>query len=238
LGEISQWQLIKKGAEAWLYLANWHGRKVVIKKRLPKHYRTPELDERIRIYRTVHEPQLMHEAKKAGVPTPIIYLVDIKEAMIVMEFIEGDQVKKLLGLVSQEERDRLCYDIGELIGKLHKNGIIHGDLTTSNMIRDADGKIFFIDFGLGEKLNEVEAKGVDLHLMKRALQSTHFKFADECFNAVVRGYSSILDHATVKDVLEKIREIERRGRYIIERKWSREPSCGSEEVRKGFKHLK
>ncbi|MCK4483145.1 Kae1-associated serine/threonine protein kinase, partial [Candidatus Bathyarchaeota archaeon] len=80
------------------------------------------------------------------------------------------------------------------------------------------GKIFFVDFGLGEKSKELEARGVDLHLMKRALQSTHFRFVEECFNAVIEGYSKVLGSETGKNVLDKIREIERRGRYIAERK--------------------
>ncbi|MCK4434537.1 Kae1-associated serine/threonine protein kinase, partial [Candidatus Bathyarchaeota archaeon] len=120
--------------------------------------------------------------------------------------------------VSKSERQRLCFKIGELIGKLHKYGIIHGDLTTSNMILNPEGKIFFVDFGLGEKSKELEVRGVDLHLMKRALQSTHFRFAEEYFNAVIEGYSKVLGSETVKNVLEKIGEIEKRGRYIAERK--------------------
>jgi TP53 regulating kinase-like protein len=210
--------LIKKGAEASLYLADWHGKKVIMKKRLPKKYRLSELDKQIRTYRTIHEPQLMHEAKKAGVPTPTIFLVDVKGATIIMEFIEGEQVKQLLGNVSKRKRQRLCVKIGKLIGRLHKHGIIHGDLTTSNMIQNSEGKIFFVDFGLGEKTEELEARGVDLHLVKRALQSIHFEFAEECFRAVMEGYFRVLDAETVKNVLDKIREIERRGRYIAERK--------------------
>lgn len=218
MGKVKQTLLIKKGAEANLYLADWHGRKVIMKKRLPKKYRLSELDEQIRTYRTIHEPQLMHEAKKAGVPTPTIFLVDKKNAIIIMEFIEGKQVKKLLTEASKSEREYLCIEIGELIGKLHKSGIIHGDLTTSNMIQNFEGKIFFVDFGLGEKTDELEARGVDMHLMKRALQSTHFRFAEECFNAVIKGYSKFFGTEFVKKVLDKIREIERRGRYIAERK--------------------
>jgi TP53 regulating kinase-like protein len=218
LGEISQPRLIKRGAEACLYLADWHGRKVIMKRRLPKKYRVLALDEQIRAYRTIHEPQLMHEAKKAGVPTPTIYLVDAKNATIIMEYIEGEQVKQLLAKVSDGERQNLCRKIGELIGKLHRYGIVHGDLTTSNMIQTSEGKIFFVDFGLGEKTKELEARGVDLHLMKRALQSTHFQFAEKCFNAVIEGYASVLGAEEVKNVLDKIREIERRGRYIAERR--------------------
>jgi len=210
--------LIKKGAEASLYLTDWHGRKVIMKKRLPKKYRPSKLDEHIRTYRTIHEPQLMHEAKKAGVPTPTIFLVDLKNATIIMEFIEGKQVKQLLSEVTKSERQSLCLKIGELIGRLHEYGIIHGDLTTSNMILDFEGKIFFVDFGLGEKTKELEARGVDLHLMKRALQSTHFRFTEECFDAVIRGYSKVLGAEIVKNILDKIKEIERRGRYVAERK--------------------
>jgi TP53 regulating kinase-like protein len=210
--------LIKKGAEASLYLTDWHERKVIMKKRLPKKYRPSRLDEHIRAYRTIHEPQLIHEAKKAGVPTPTVFLVDLKNATVIMEFIEGKQVKQLLNEVTTSERQQLCLKIGELIGMLHENGIIHGDLTTSNMILDSEGKIFFVDFGLGEKTKELEARGVDLHLMKRALQSTHFRFTEECFDAVIRGYSKVLGAEIVKDILVKIKEIERRGRYIAERK--------------------
>jgi TP53 regulating kinase-like protein len=211
-------KLIKKGAEASLYLAEWHGRKVVLKKRLPKKYRPPILDEQIRTYRTIHEPQLMHEAKKVGVPTPTIFFINTEKDTITMKFIEGQQVKHLLGEASADRRQELCFEIGKLIGKLHKHGIIHGDLTTSNMILSPKGKIFFIDFGLGEKTMELEAMGVDLHLMKRALQSGHFQFAEECFKAVVKGYSEVLGVKTAKNVLDKIKEIERRGRYVAERK--------------------
>lgn len=218
MGEMKQPLLIKKGAEASLYLASWHGRKVIMKKRLPKKYRLSKLDEQIKTYRTIHEPQLIHEAKKAGVPSPTIFLVNVKDATIIMEFIEGRQVKQLLNKASKSERQILCLRIGELIGRLHRYGIIHGDLTTSNMILSSEGKIFFVDFGLGEKSKELEARGVDLHLMKRALQSTHFRFVEECFNAVIEGYSKVLGSETGKNVLDKIREIERRGRYIAGRK--------------------
>jgi TP53 regulating kinase-like protein len=86
------------------------------------------------------------------------------------------------------------------------------------MILSPDGRIFFVDFGLGEKTAELEARGVDLHLMKRALQSTHFQFAKQCFESVIRGYTDVLGVEASKNVLDKIREIERRGRYVAERK--------------------
>jgi len=209
--------LIKRGAEASIYLEDWRNRKVILKRRHPKNYRIPEIDRIIRIQRTKHEPQMIHKAKEAGVPTPIIFMVDLEEATIIMEFVEGRQVKQILNNLPSEERINLCYQIGRLIGKLHKSGIIHGDLTTSNMILTPYGNIVFIDFGLSEQSLELEDRGVDLHLMKRALASTHYKYAEECFNAIMKGYEEIMGVEVTKEVLNKIREIEKRGRYVTGR---------------------
>ncbi len=218
MDKITEPVLLKKGAEASLFFSQWHGRRVITKVRIPKRYRPEALDRQIRSYRTVHEPQLMHEAKAAGVPTPLVYLVNVPDASIIMEFIEGTQVKQYLNKASKVKRKNLCKKIGELVGKLHKEGLIHGDLTTSNMILSPEGNIFFVDFGLGEKNIELEAKGVDLHLLKRALQSTHYMFWEECYQAVLLGYSSVLSDDLAEKVYEKIREIERRGRYVEERR--------------------
>ncbi len=210
--------LIKKGAEASLYLADWHGRKAIIKVRVPKRYRPPALDEQIRSYRTAHEPQLIHEAKVAGVSTPLIYMVNVPQATIFMEYVEGQQVKQVLNQLNLQKQHALCKKIGSSIGKLHLQGIIHGDLTTSNMILTSEDKVFFIDFGLGEKNVELEAKGVDLHLMKRALQSTHFEFWERCYKAVLSGYAQSVGEEVAAKVYEKTLEIERRGRYVEERR--------------------
>jgi len=209
--------LIKKGAEASLYLQNWHNRKVIMKKRLSKKYRIQELDRTIQAQRTKRESQIMHKAKEAGVPNPIVYFVDLLNSTIVMEFIEGKQVKQVLNDLPSNERIKICKHIGELVGKLHVAGIMHGDLTTSNMILTLKDDIVFIDFGLSEQTWEVEARGVDLHLMKRAIMSTHFMHADECFKAVIDGYEKVLGKKATAEVLDKITEIERRGRYITER---------------------
>ena len=218
MDSVTPGMLLKKGAEASLYLVDWHERKVIVKVRVPKKYRAKELDEQIRNYRTVHEAQLMHEAKAAGVSTPLIYMVNVPESSITMEYIEGTQVKQLINIVAKAERHDLCLKIGEFIARLHKHGLIHGDLTTSNIILSTNGQVFFVDFGLGEKNIELEAKGVDLHLLKRALQSTHYPFWEECLQSVLCGYTSVLGVELAEKVYEKIREIERRGRYVEERK--------------------
>ncbi len=217
IDKIDSAKLLKKGAEASLFVAAWYGRKAIFKVRVPKRYRPPKLDAQIRIYRTVHEPQLMHEAKTAGVATPLIYMVNVPKSTIIMEYIEGQQLKQLLNLVGKDKRQQLCIQVGESAARLHGCGLIHGDLTTSNMILNPEGEVVFVDFGLGEKNTETEARGVDLHLLKRALQSTHFQFWEDCFQSILSGYTSICGNGAEK-VYEKIREIERRGRYVEERK--------------------
>jgi TP53 regulating kinase-like protein len=218
MGEVADQKLMKKGAEASLYTAYWHGKKVTIKMRLPKKYRLFELDDEIRMNRTVRESLLIHEAKRAGVPTPSLYFVDVKNAVIIMEFIEGKQVKQLIGEFTEKKRRNTCLEIGKSVGRLHKMAVIHGDLTTSNMILNSEDQIIFVDFGLGEKSTEMESQGVDLHLMKRSLESTHFRLAEKCFQAVIDGYSGILGSEYTKKIQGKIEEIENRGRYVSERK--------------------
>ena len=131
-----------------------------------------------------------------------------------MEFIEGKQVKQILDDLTHKERQHQSNHIGKLIGRLHNHNLIHGDLTTSNMILNQENTIVFVDFGLGEISVELESRGVDLHLMKRAFQSTHFRFSDECFRNVLEGYTKIVGTERSRKVIGKISQIERRGRYI------------------------
>lgn len=206
--------LYKKGAEAYLYLEEWYGKKVIIKKRVPKSYRIPELDEKLRRDRTIREARLLSDARKAGVSTPMIYSIDLAENTITMDFIQGSPIKMIIQSMSEEAKKNIFTHIGILIGRLHNAGIIHGDLTTSNMILK-NSKIYFIDFGLGEYSTEIENKGVDLHLMRRALQSTHYAFAESGFEAVLEGYKKAIGEA--EDVIQRMNEIEKRGRYHKER---------------------
>lgn len=203
-------EMIGKGAEANLYLEG----DSVRKERIPKAYRVKELDEVLRLGRTKHEAKLISLARRAGVATPFITDVDASSCTIEMSFIKGKQVKKLLPTLSKDERRRLCAEIGRCAGRLHTFHIIHGDLTTSNMIMHGE-TIYFIDFGLGEVSEAVEDKGVDLLLFKKALHSTHFKYEKECWEGFVNGYSEAYEGH--EDALTRLREIERRGRYFAER---------------------
>lgn len=202
-----------KGAEAYLFKEKWYGRIVVRKCRVKKKYRIPELDLRIRQYRTIHEAKMFSNARKAGVSTPAIFQVDVPKTTIIYEYIDGHKLKNIVNEIARPERKRVCTRIGRSIGRLHKNGLIHGDLTTSNMILTSEKQIYFIDFGLSEHSSEIESKGVDLHLMQRALQSTHYRYAKECFEAVLTGYREVLGK-DAEDAILRIGEIKRRGRYI------------------------
>ena len=204
-------RVIYRGAEAELILSEYLGRKAIKKVRLSKKYRLKELDFLLRASRTKEEAKLIHEARKAGVPAPIIYDVDITRCTITMEYIEGKKVKDLLSEVSKGEMKRICMEMGRNIAKLHNRGIIHGDLTTSNMVF-SDGKIYFIDFGLGSFSEEIEDMGVDLHLLMEAFASTHSEHED-MFGYVLDGYREAC-HVDFTKIGRKLDEISRRGRYI------------------------
>ena len=205
--------LIAKGAEADLLLdPDWNGVKALIKRRGEKRYRHPELDREIRRLRTIHEASIIHRAKGAGVPTPVIYQVDPDDATIVMEFVEGERVRDIVDDLTEEERRRLFTAIGVLAGRLHGAGIIHGDMTTSNIINTAEGPVF-VDFGLGEVSSETEKRGVDLNLMHRMLTSTHFRYTKELFADFREGYVEGLGEEA-EEALERMEEVSRRGRYV------------------------
>jgi len=205
--------LIKKGAEAELFLETWCEKKVIMKKRTPKSYRLCELDLKLRSYRTIHEAMLIHQAKLIGVPTPLIYFVDTKNSTIIMEYIIGKQLKELANESSKLKLKPIFIQIGRIIGKLHSSGIIHGDLTTSNLILDPQDRVFFIDFGLGKRSQELEERSVDLFLLKRALNSTHYLLAAPFYSWVLEGYSKIVGYKNSMEVERRIESIADRGRY-------------------------
>ncbi len=205
--------VIAKGAEADLILdPDWNGRKALLKRRGVKKYRHPQIDKDIRRYRTLHEADIIHRAKEAGVPTPLIYQLDPDGATIVMEFIEGTKVRDAVPKLSLEENRSLFRLIGEESGKLHAAALIHGDLTTSNMIKDGD-HVVFIDFGLGEISKEVEKRGVDFNLMVRMLASTHYTIMEPLLESFKEGYRVALG-SEAEEVFQRADEIRRRGRYI------------------------
>ena len=205
-------KLVAKGAEADLYVVEWNGLKAIKKLRKPKKYRHPEIDYMLTKTRTNHEADIIHRAKQHGMSTPLLYSVDNEKGVIVMEYIDGIKVRDLVDQLDDEERKILFVRIGYFSGKLHKAGIVHGDLTTSNIIKSGD-RIVFIDFGLSEVNYEVEKRGVDLNLMNRMLTSTHYKYQESLLAAFKEGYrKSMGEEADAAQ--ERMEEVSKRGRYI------------------------
>jgi TP53 regulating kinase-like protein len=205
--------LIRKGAEASIFLEEWHGRQVIMKTRLPKAYRVDRLDSSIRLARTSREAHLLHDSKRAGVPTPTVYEVDATTCTIVMDYVNGPRLKEALFGMGDSDLRLICRKVGSLVAQLHSGGIVHGDLTTSNMILRKGDKLFFIDFGLSGYSSDPEARGVDLLLMNRAFKSTHFALHSMAFQSVLDGYQQIRGREETERILIKMKEIEKRGRY-------------------------
>jgi len=208
-------KILAHGAEAKILLSD----NLVTKDRIKKSYRLPELDNRIRKLRTRSETKLLIKASKiTNTPLPINNLKGGRLGLcggaqnnfqIKMPFIDGKKLSEHLDNFSRNKQKSICRQMGESVAKLHDADIIHGDLTTSNMIL-SDDKIFFIDFGLGFISHKFEDKAVDLHLLKQALEAKHFKNWKELVKEIFRGYKKSQDS---KIVFERLKAVEKRGRY-------------------------
>lgn len=197
-------KIISIGAEAIL---EQQGDKLV-KKRVKKGYRYPELDEKLRKLRTRKEAKLLEKAAKI-ISVPAVTKVDDKAKEIFLDFIQGRKLSEALDSFSLAEAKELCMQIGSSVAKLHDADIVHGDLTTSNMIL-SQGKIFFIDFGLGFESSKTEDKAVDLHLLRQAFESKHYEKWQDYFSSAIEGYK-ISKNADA--VLKQLEKVESRGRY-------------------------
>ncbi|MDD1699063.1 MAG: bifunctional N(6)-L-threonylcarbamoyladenine synthase/serine/threonine protein kinase [Methanoregula sp.] len=191
---------LKRGAEAIVTFRNGKAEK----RRISKLYRAPALDKRLIAERTRAEARLIAAARKGGVPTPV--MSDITPDTIVMEQVKGT-------LLAQNLNETSVYNAGRMIGKLHTSGIIHGDLTTSNIIlRENDGMCVLIDFGLAQVNSEIEQRGVDIHVLFQTLESTAPDSADMLKSAFSAGYADTF--AGAASVINREHEIELRGRYL------------------------
>lgn len=202
-------QLIRQGAEAKIFFTSWLGKPAIKKRRVPKTYRLPEIDQQLRTRRTREEAKLFIDARKAGVRSPIIYDIDLIRGEITMEKMEGNRVRDILDTLGEAEQRNLMRMIGADIARMHRADIVHGDITTSNMFFDATS-IAWIDFGLGEKSSDPEKKAVDLHLLAEVIEATHSK-SSAYFSLVIEEY--LKHYPQGKRVVEQLKSIERRGRY-------------------------
>jgi len=197
-------QIIGTGAEAVLI----HQDGKLIKRRIKKSYRIEELDEKLRKQRTKKESKLLEKAAKI-IPVPKLIKTDEKSKEIEMEFLEGKKLSD--NLDSLKNAEEICIEIGENIAKLHDADIIHGDLTTSNMIyKEKENKVYFIDFGLGFESKKAEDRAVDVHLIKQALEAKHFDNYEKFFKAILTGYKLSKNYQAT---LNRLKAVEKRGRY-------------------------
>jgi len=201
-------KLIKKGAEADIYQTKWQNSKAILKIRKTKNYRNTSLDSKIRKQRTTKESQMISQVKSFGIPTPLVYFVNLEKASIIMQEIPGKPVHDL----SESKIIELSKEIGKLVGMLHKNGVMHGDLTTSNFIL-LQNTVFVIDFGLSQNTTRPEDHAVDLRLIKEILNSAHAKIMKLAWKNFLLGYKSIVGNANYVKVTKLVSDIESRGRY-------------------------
>ena len=195
-------KIIAQGAEAVIRKEN----NEIVKERLSKGYRIKEIDDSLRKRRTRLEAKLIREARRAGVATPQI--IEESRFSIKMDFIDGDRIKEL---VSRKNFKTIAKKIGESVALMHTYNIIHGDLTTSNMIQK-DESVYFIDFGLGFFSGRAEDKATDLHVLKEAIQATHFDIAGKFWPAVTKAYAN--NYTDSEKVIKALAKIEKRGRYV------------------------
>jgi Kae1-associated kinase Bud32 len=191
-------QKIAQGAEAILY----KDKNKVIKDRISKSYRIPEIDAKLRKERTKTEARILYKLLRANMNVPKVLNVDEKKNILEIELIPGTKFRDYL----DETKDvHLFKQIAEQTELMHDVGIVHSDLTTSNMIFNK-GKVYFIDFGLSYHTDRLEDKAVDLHLLKECLRSKHFDIWEACWRIFESHYKN-------KAVLDRLKKVESRGRY-------------------------
>lgn len=203
--------LLRKGAEAELFASEYLGEKALVKRRIAKDYRIPELDLKIRKERTKLEVGLLNAAKQQGVRTPFLYKIDRKNFEITMEFVDGERLKDAL---NGKNAGKYCKKLAKQIALLHNAGIVHGDLTTSNvLVKEKHSSLLdfcIIDFGLGFYSTKLEDKAVDLLNLKKTFQSTHFALFKH-WKAFEKAYSA--KAVDGRKVLKQIVQVEKRARY-------------------------
>ena len=193
-------ETVRKGAEANICLTD--GR--IIKERVSKAYRIPQLDAKLRRQRTRREAKNLERALELGLKVPKIIRHDEKACIIELEYLDGELVKDLF---DRGERIReLSRQIGISLRRLHDGGLVHNDLTTSNLIAASDG-VYIIDFGLGYHTERLEDQAMDLVVFKKSIQATHTFHAKEIWDALIGGYGPD------KEMAKRVETIEGRVRY-------------------------
>ena len=212
------WQLIRQGAEARIYSGEFLGKPVIVKERFQKSYRLPELDRKLTHRRMAQEIRSIARCRKHGIRAPAVYHFDYEHRLLYLENIaDGVLVKEYVNQLDGEGDgdglQKLMDLIGTTLAKMHSVDVVHGDLTTSNMIFDCvKGNLTLIDFGLSHVSSLIEDKAVDLYVLERAFLSTHPR-TEEQFRTLLSSYSS--SSTSTRAVSKKLDEVRMRGRKRI-----------------------
>lgn len=207
------WELISQGAEAKIYRGEFLGTPAIIKERFKKKYRVPSLDKKLSHRRMAQEVRSIARCRKLGIRAPAVYHVDLERGQIFMEFIsEGVVLKDYLNRVDPHSTllENVMKHVGVTVATLHDGGVIHGDLTTSNMIyNEVASELTLIDFGLSHISTIPEDRGVDLYVLERALLSTH-PDTERLFQMLLDSYENTSQQGGA--VINKLNEVRMRGR--------------------------
>lgn len=155
----------------------------------------------------------MARCKKHGIRAPAVYHLDQEKRLIYMEKItDGVLVKDYIKSLDESGKNfsSLVELMGVVLAEMHDIDLIHGDLTTSNMIYNAERhELTLIDFGLSFVSGLAEDKGVDLYVLERAFLSTHPN-SEQQFQLLTKSYLNRSKKA--KTVVQKLDEVRMRGR--------------------------
>ncbi|KAJ1824860.1 serine/threonine-protein kinase bud32 [Coemansia sp. RSA 2671] len=202
--------LIRQGAEARVYKTTMpDGRAAVAKQRFSKSYRHPDLDAKLTRGRLNQEARSLKRCKEHGICVPEVIRVDKSSATLFIEFIHGPTLKEwIVANGNPDQENELMATVGRILHQMHSFDVIHGDLTTSNMILDSSNQLVLIDFGLSQISSSAEDKAVDLYVLERAFISTHPN-SERLFATVLEAYS-VSEAARL--ILRRLEDVRQRGR--------------------------
>lgn len=203
---------IEKGAEATIFRGFFLNTEVILKQRYPKEYRLPQIDHAIRTQRLKAESRVMTQAWKIGIRVPALLGIDFYNRTLIIEELQGNTLFSMLDSTPIMKLETVFNEVGQQIGLLHRNDIIHGDLTVFNVfIENERGLPYLIDFGLSQISSEIEKKGDDALTFYNTLKAISSQYKD-LFESFQAGYLKIYEEGNKTfDLMRKIRS---RARYI------------------------
>lgn len=208
---FEQHEVIAKGAEAIIYNGSFLNTSIILKQRLEKIYRLPEIDTEIRKRRIRAEVRVMTLAWKNRINVPVLFGIDSHNQTLIIEKIQGDLLYSLLNINNNYNLKQIFKNLGEQVALLHENDIIHGDLTAFNVIVNSKIKPWLIDFGLGYISIETERRADDLLTFYNTLKAITPSF-EKLFENFKIGY--LKKNVKGKKIFERVKKIQSRARYI------------------------